>query len=101
MNGSQLIRLTRSVKLNDYPFEFSLLSRRDSLIATMERVTCADWDQKRRFVIARDGCIFRGQVEVDGSIAERKLLFVLSPSEGTTAASSGVIQVVGEKSPFH
>jgi len=74
VNGSQLIRLTRSVKLNDYPFEFSLLSRRDSLIATMERVTCADWDQKRRFVIARDGCIFRGQVEVDGSIAERNLL---------------------------
>jgi len=37
-------------------------------------VTWADWDQKGRFVIARDGCIFRGQVEVDGSIAERKLL---------------------------
>jgi len=95
VNGSQLIRLTRSVKLNDYPFEFSLLSRRDSLIATMERVTCADWDQKRRFVIARDGCIFRGHVEVDGSIAERKLLDLNSenptPTRSTTLGYCTVI----------
>jgi len=95
VNGSQLIRLTRSVKLNDYPFEFSLLSRIGSLITTMGKMTWADWDQKGRFVIARDGCIFRGQVEVDGSIAERKLLDLNSekptPTRCTTLGYCTVI----------
>jgi hypothetical protein len=74
LNGSQFIRLTRSVELNDYLPEFSVVSQRGSPITTIERATWADWDQKGRLVFARDGCIFRGQVEIDGSIAERKLL---------------------------
>lgn len=74
VNGSQLIRLTRSVELNDYPFEFSILSQKGLLLTKIENVTWADWDRGGRLIFARNGCIFRGQVEMDGSIAERKLL---------------------------
>jgi hypothetical protein len=66
-NGSQLIRLTRSVELNDYPFEFSILSQEGSPLTKIERATWADWDQKGRLVFASDGCIFRGQVDIDGA----------------------------------
>jgi 3',5'-cyclic AMP phosphodiesterase CpdA len=74
MNGSQMIRLTRSIELNDYPAEFTVVSKKGSVVTKIDRAGWVDWDQKGRLVYARDGGIFRGDVDVNGRITERQLL---------------------------
>jgi hypothetical protein len=73
VNGSQIIRLTRSKELNDYPAEFAVVSKKGS-VTIIERAGWVDWDQQGRLVFARDGRIFRGDIATDGRIVERQIL---------------------------
>jgi hypothetical protein len=74
VNGSHLIRMTRSTELDDYPAEFAVVSRKGSGMTNMVGAVWVDWDQRGRLVFAREGSIFRGQIGVNGLISECQLL---------------------------
>ena len=74
VNGSQSIRLTRSKEIIDYSDEFALVTRKGSMLTSIERAGWVDWDQQGRLVFARDGRIFTGRIEPDGRLAESQLV---------------------------
>jgi hypothetical protein len=82
VNGSRMIRLTRSNELTDYPAEFVVVSKKGSMARNVERAGWVDWDQQGRLVFVKDGRIFRGDINADGSITERQLLDLNSSKPG-------------------
>jgi hypothetical protein len=74
LDGSLLIRLTRSVEGLDYAEEFAVSSGDGSVLFQIERASWADWDHRGRMVFARDGKIFEGQVDDRAALNTRELV---------------------------
>jgi hypothetical protein len=72
-DGSQVIRLMRSIEVLDYAEEFVVTKSGQSDVTELCRASWADWDQQGRLVFARDGKIFAGRLGDDGQLIEREL----------------------------
>jgi hypothetical protein len=72
-DGSQVIRLTRSIEGLDYSEEFTLSRSGQREMTDLGRVSWADWDQRGRLVYAKDGKIFAGRLGDDRQLVEREL----------------------------
>ncbi|MGA2219394.1 MAG: hypothetical protein ABSG51_14985 [Terracidiphilus sp.] len=77
LDGSMLIRLTRSIENLDYAEEFAVSNGNDSGFIQLERASWVDWDRRGRLVFARDGRIFEGQVG-DGMLLNSRELVDLN-----------------------
>src|SRR5262249_46022042 len=71
---THVIRLTRSIECLDYAEEFAVRITRQSLVTEIDRASWVDWDQQGRLVFARDGKIFAGLMEDNGSLTEKQLI---------------------------
>ena len=79
-DGSQVIRLKRSIEVFDYAEEFAISKSGQSEMTELSRTSWADWDQQGRLVFARDGKIFAGSLGDGGQLVERELTD-LNPSK--------------------
>jgi len=73
-DGSQVIRLTRSIEGLDYSEEFAVRSLKQPHTMEMDRASWAEWDQHGRLVFARDGKILVGMIKDDGRLAADELV---------------------------
>jgi hypothetical protein len=74
LDGSMLIRLTRSIEDLDYAEEFAVSNGDGSALIQIERASWVDWDLRGRLVFARDGRIFEAQVGDSKLLNSRELM---------------------------
>ena len=72
-DGSQFIRLTRSIESLDYSEQFAVSIENGLAPLEIERASWVDWDHRGRLVFAKEGRIFEGSV-IDGHLNSRELV---------------------------
>jgi hypothetical protein len=86
MDGSLLLRLTRSIEELNYAEEFAVSTRDGSVVIQIERANWADWDHRGRLVFAQDGKIFEGALSDTTHLSVRELVD-LSPARPSAVRS--------------
>jgi hypothetical protein len=71
--GRHLIRLIRSIVGLDYSEDFALVDQDGNSTTVLQGASWADWDQRGRFVFARDGKVMVGSFDHSGTMVPRQV----------------------------